>query len=55
MMGGRAFVAAMVLLVVAAGAPQAQAQRLGRLFTTPEQRATLDEVRAQVQFAQPQL
>lgn len=35
-------------------APDAEAQRLGRLFTTPEQRSTLDELRYQTQLERPE-
>jgi hypothetical protein len=56
----RVAVTAMGLLVVALfvtaiSAPQAHAQRLGRLFTTPEQRSVLNEIRTQAQFAEPEL
>lgn len=46
---------AVVTFVCAMIAPQAEAQRLGRLFTTPEQRSVLNEIRTQAQFAQPEL
>jgi len=46
---------AAVLVGLLVSAPQTQAQRLGRLFTTPEQRSALDEVRLQAQFAEPPL
>lgn len=56
----RVAVTAMGLLVVALfvtaiSTPQAHAQRLGRLFTTPEQRSVLNEIRTQAQFAEPEL
>jgi len=51
----RTFGVAAVLVGLLVSAPQTQAQRLGRLFTTPEQRSALDEIRLQAQFAEPPL
>jgi hypothetical protein len=60
MKGVREMATAMVFLLVvtfvsAMSAPQVHAQRLGRLFTTPEQRSVLNEIRTQAQFAEPEL
>ncbi len=55
-MSARRRVAAALLggvVAALAGPPEAHAQRLGRLFTSPEQRATLDELRYQAQFTRP--
>jgi hypothetical protein len=46
-------IAAVLVVLAASAAPAANAQRLGRVFTTPEQRRALDEIRAQAEFAQP--
>lgn len=43
-----------LLLVLALAAPTADAQRLGRLFTSLDERAELDELRYQAQFATPE-
>lgn len=50
----RPFWAALVMLLLLANLSPVMAQRLGRLFTTPEQRSALDEIRLQAQFAQPE-
>lgn len=44
---------AVVLVALGLSAAQTQAQSLGRLFTTPEQRSALDEIRVQAQFEEP--
>jgi hypothetical protein len=43
-----------LVLILAGAAPPAEAQRLGRLFTSVDERAHLDELRYQAQFATPQ-
>lgn len=53
MISVRAWAVAAVALFAAFAAPQIEAQRLGRLFTTPEQRAALDDLRDQAQLEQP--
>lgn len=55
MMRMRAVALVVVLMASSVSAPQLHAQRLGRLFTTPEQRSALDEIRTQAQFDQPEL
>lgn len=45
---------AALVLILAGTAPSAEAQRLGRLFTSVQERATLDELRYQAQFATPE-
>jgi hypothetical protein len=45
---------AALVLILAGAAPPAEAQRLGRLFTSVDERAHLDELRYQGQFATPQ-